>query len=1117
MTPGEFSNNLLLNLNRTYSPVPLTPPMFGGVTPVPRNDFANSILPPNTMGGWGAARQQANAGANSWLTNAQTVAGLTGRTGFDAAAGLAGRAVAGRYLGGILGSAAGPVGTVAGAFLGDALLGGTVESMMTMPFQPWIQQRQRALQLQNSSLGFVNRGPDMSAAGMGLTLNASMDLERQLVRMSGNTQFKMDTQNAFTKQDMMKLTHLASQTGLLDNAQSVDQIARNMGKISRALHTFMKIVEEPDVQQAMQMMGNMRRLGMSIPETNVAAANARVFARMAGTSVQGVMQAGMQGAGIYQQYGMSAASGLNAGMAATGAAGLLGTILDPRTLNMLGGREGIAQNLVGASARMTQIDAILPALLKAGKDGLSVDQSALLDLARGKRDITGLVQESARRMTGFGPKGFVNEYSTRQSELKDELMNSFGGQGALLAPMALARSIMQEQGVDFRGALSLMYPDDEKMRRTLEVAYRSKDFWSGLKEQQRLEPLHRQGQVAERRRQTDSAARTKAFRKLGVGAANALLSITGDETGRQATVEDIAKDLRYAGNRVDAFFQENFGEDTDLEEIQAATGGGAVIRTVRSGLRSADQLRQVREAIATPQGAESMRRRVRRLQKEVIEPGIAQEEAEGRRRAHRLFGGPDAFIGNLSGEYLRDTVLRNEGWVTRAKHALAIGGTPSDEYVNARARNMMDSGALLEDARATRYDVARTRRVAEATGLKGDDFNKAMGTASAAFSGYTKSILGEFGEQSGKFDMEGAKYKVREALLKQGSLKASDVDRLMKNPDFMKEVIATGEFTRSEGEQKIIDKAISAGAEVSGNIEARTRKLLVGSADAHRKNVLKYLGVYGDSASTDEKKTLLGIFGETGKKGEIRQKLLVAKALAAQGKNEQADQLIQEVKNSGISEKELAAEMDYVDGAKSTIDDATMRDVGKKFSDHFDAREFVFKRAREEATNVKTKEVGSALADRIGADAFAKYNEKGIEGLKEFINGSGKDRLGKLSKEETARILSGDMSETELERSAVDSLSSRADAVVADGLTQRTDAATNEVTDQLISTLSEAAKRDNERMEKTYGDFDKSVGTFDKASHTLLQAAEVMRDGKITEGLNRAAREAFTWGNEENR
>jgi preprotein translocase subunit SecA len=42
---------------------------------------------------------------------------------------------------------------------------------------------------------------------------------------------------------------------MLDNTSSSDQMLREVKRVSKAVSNFMKIVEEPDLQKAMQRMG----------------------------------------------------------------------------------------------------------------------------------------------------------------------------------------------------------------------------------------------------------------------------------------------------------------------------------------------------------------------------------------------------------------------------------------------------------------------------------------------------------------------------------------------------------------------------------------------------------------------------------------------------------------------------------------------------------------------------------------------------------------------------------------------------------------------------------------------------------------------------------------------
>lgn len=1133
MHPAQFSNSLALDYSSRFSPIGMPPPMFGGVTPVPRNDFANGMLPGPMLGsGWGMARQRVQGSANAYITGAQTVAGVGGA--------FAGGA-AGTAIGATIGSLAGPLGTVAGGLIGGYLGGGAGSSLAQLPFQPYIDQRQRALQLQNASLNNVRTGADVSASGLGLGANAAMSLERNLTNMADNRNFKRDTGNMFNRQDMMKITQISAQVGLLDNAQSVDQMSKEMGKIGRALATFMKVVEEPDVQEALKMMGKMRSMGMNVPEMNVAASNARTFARMAGTTVQGVMAQGMQGAGVFQQYGMSGAAGFNVGMAAVGAAGNMATYMDPRQLSMLGGREGVAGSLTSAAAKMTNLDALLPGLATMGKDGkLGIDRNALLELAQGKRSVTGLINKSAQQLSGMGTKGFVEAYSTQQSELKDELMSSLGGQGSVLAPMMIARSLMETGAVDSIGAGLRLAGLDEKEARTVELAARSPEFFQNIRKSNRPDSIMRQAERSRQRQQQRDRAGSEVWRRglraagnLGLRGLRELGSnmggIPGDDNAPGATVDTVARDFNYIGNTVSNFMQNEFGDDVDLEEQQAAAGGGDFLQVVRSSrYGSSQQIRQLQRQLRTKQGRESITSRLATVNQRV-QRAIKNEDAEATFQAGIDQGSPltamaraglksAGFVGaegfgfSPKSEFLRDTVARNEGYLDRYKRNLGFGAELTDEQVQKRAAEMQSTGAFIEQARGSRYDTSITQDMnkrLKSAGLQEKTINAAVASASAGINTYLERISGTAGGQRLNFSKSDMLSQIRETLLNKNH-SVETVDKLMADESFVAQALAAGEGSRSETGKDMLNNAERGGADIGAAIEGRAKRLTREEADKSRKGALSGLGIYGNAATDADKKAVMDIFADTGEGADTKKKLMVIKALRAAGKTEQADRLEQELKGK-VDSKEFESASAFVEGASQTLDPDTLKQVGTKFGKYSGKEDYIIEKVTGQAQDASASDAQQALIGKLGAKGAEIYSSapagERMARLAEYAKGAGASMKG-LSKEQQKKLAAGEMGEDELLQLAAGDLSAGAEAVVAGGGTQKTDSGgLDEVADAMVTSMEEWA---NKNLAKSTESFSK----LDEASNKLKEAAVALGASEDASKLGAGISEASggSWG-----
>lgn len=1120
MHPGHFSNNLRMDFGSRFAPMASPPPMFGGVSPVMRTPWANDVLP--SHGGWGAARQQAQGGANTGLTIATTGASLGG----GAIGSLAG-AKLGAMGGAALGQMLLPIPFV-GAALGGAIggLGGGIaggmagSSLAELPFKTFMDQRQRALQIQNMSMMHVRTGGDLSASGMGLSNTASMNFERNLMGMTENRNFKRDTGGMFNRQDMMKITQISSQVGLLDNAQTVSQMTREMSKIGRALSTFMKIVEEPDVQEALKMMGKMRAMGMSIPETNVAASNARQFARMAGTTVQGVMAQGMQGAGMFQAYGMSAGAGFSAGMAATGVAGLAATTMDPRQLSMLGGREGMAQHLTGAAAKVANIDAFLPGLATMGPDGkLGINRQTLMDFAKGKRSATGLVQESARQLSGMGTAGFAEAYATQKAELQDQFMRALGPQGAVLSPMMVARSLMETGAVKTLGAgLSIALGGDEKQARAVELAAKSGNLFRDMRNAARPDSaLYQAGRAGKRSDQRDRA---------------------GSEAWSQTIPSaGFGRWLDRTSQGAETFFQNKFGGNVDIEEQQAAQGGGDIIRAVRATrFGSAEQLDQLRGKLGTAEGREGVVGNLAAAHSN-IEARVRAEARAGAARERdtasrtiigaglkTLFSGqtgPEGMGFGPKSEYLEDTVNRNEGYVTRYQRA--IGNGPQGRtaaQTERRATDIEDLGGLIERGRGSRGNAEATQGVFTrlgATGMDAKGISAALATASGAIDKYATSKVGAFGGQAKDVSMAGFRDAIKKSLSESGASQFQ-VEAMMNDPQFMERAIALGEGGRSEQVKNVLSQVEKSGADIRAAREGRFTVHTRAEADAAGAKALGALGIFGNRANEADSKKLLEVFGAEGGDAEVRKQLMIAKSLdesanydakngdpeSAERKRAQAVKIRAGLENAAGKDPKkrdvLAKATAYVEGLATTMSESALQHVGEAFlGKEVSGRIAKGKASAEGHAKAILKAVGEqkgiqdvatmdeALVTKIGLQntqkflaAEQKQRGSGMAVLQGIAAGSG-GKLGNLTKSQLEKLASGKMTESDLLGQAAGDLTGGAKAVTEGGNTSTAPATgLSEASDAMITNMEDWTN-------KTFNRADKSFKLLDDAATKLLE------------------------------
>jgi len=723
MHPAQFSSQLRMDFMQHQQMAQMISPMpMGSMTPVGRTSMFMPNMPSQQ---WGdpamAAHSRAVLGMNNQMGMAQAGMGL----GFRAA--------------GMLGSmaTAGPLGMYQYENSG---MGQSFQAAGMNLFNPLIAQRAQALQLQRQSMSFVHGGSDLGAMGMGLSMTASQRLNTGLMGMADSRGFQHATGGMFNRQDVMRITQLSGQFGMLDQSQTADQIKQQVGRISRSLSNFMRIAEQPDLQEAMRMMGQMRSLGMNITETTTAARNARMFARMAGTDTGTIMQQGMQGAGVFQQAGLSGASGMMAGMAAGGMSASLASLMDPRRLSMAGGAGGIAQTLMGGAAQAGISDPILASMLTRRGGHLAIDREALMSMARGDSSIQQLMQSGAGRVRALGGREVLMEMATRRRELQDQAQGMMGGTLSTLMPLIQASAIMRgTPGMTMGGALRTLGMGEQQAR-TYEQMSQDPRFWENMRRQQRQEMAEQRREVQEQRDEAAQAAGTGGFAR---SARRHLDSLNDRFTNATGAAE------RYL-----------FGAGQDVEE---AAGGDGVIRA-DTGVSYGSETgrRALRSRLRTRGGVSSYYQQLRGLRPDT-DATIAAEDAEARgqsglRRgramallsgnigtaladtAYTNLMGPSGFSGTgPRGEFLRETVEAQGSLTSRALATMGLGPDLTRAQVEARARDIQQVGRIFEHGQAAsareRTQTARSTITAIQRSSIGGDADRAadiVGRASAA-------------------------------------------------------------------------------------------------------------------------------------------------------------------------------------------------------------------------------------------------------------------------------------------------------------------------------------------------------------------------------------------------
>lgn len=327
------------------------------------------------------------------------------------------------------------IGTLAGLVGGEALGFGAAAERITDRFNPFRTIYNQGSQLQTGSTGYVVGGSDLEVTGRGLNGNASRHLATQLRQFSRSMPSSGDS---FTNTDMIKMTQLAGENGLLNMSQGTDQIVAQMKTVAKSMKVFMQLAGEPDMRAAMKSMGQLYSMGLSIPEAVGTAQNARMYARMAGTSFKGIMQAGLAGAEIFQAHGLTAGLGLNVGMGSMGIAqqAVSAGAYSPQLLAMQGGVQGIAQREMmsqAATLRMPMMAAAVANFSGGAGGGFSMNSGTAAGMASGQYNMHQLTTMGANNLLNAvnngGGVGALGMYRLQQPMLQDQLGRQLGPMG----------------------------------------------------------------------------------------------------------------------------------------------------------------------------------------------------------------------------------------------------------------------------------------------------------------------------------------------------------------------------------------------------------------------------------------------------------------------------------------------------------------------------------------------------------------------------------------------------------------------------------------------------------------------------------------------------------------
>lgn len=374
---------------------------LGAAAPYP---FAPTPPPPMFDTPFAGAYAQTEAGRDRAGVGGLVSGGMLARGAADLGYGYLGSRVGGMLFGGSPGA------RIAGGALGflgaevSGLANATQNAFMENVAIGGVNMRGYAAGVENLSRRFVSDGPDLSPTGMGFTRSAATVASRQLMDLAASSSFQGETHGRFNTADVMRIAQGAGEEGMLAGVQSPGDMRGRVRDVARSLTSFMELANEPDVVRAIQVMGQMRTSGLSLSETLGAVQRGRTFARMAGTTFEGLSNTGgMLGASTFQSMGLTMGLGSSVGMANMGLATAAqnGGALSPQTMNLLGGAGGLANLNTMFSAGMLQMPMMAPAMMSSAG---GLNPSALRMLLGGRVDPVGMAAMGGNNMGAIGDR-----------------------------------------------------------------------------------------------------------------------------------------------------------------------------------------------------------------------------------------------------------------------------------------------------------------------------------------------------------------------------------------------------------------------------------------------------------------------------------------------------------------------------------------------------------------------------------------------------------------------------------------------------------------------------------------------------------------------------------------
>lgn len=463
-SPGQMtpSNLALFQQTPVFDPRTAAPSYITGASPplplLPMQDLYRTRPPLEFARPFNAAAYQ---GREIELMKQQDYANrLRGLAGAGAGGafefvGTAGGAVIGGLLGGVPGAVAGAtVGGLGGMAASVAPIGEVFDGAL----RPAIERRADAAQLQAASRRWVMGGGELDITGEGLSVRGAQQLTRRLGQVGREANVN--------RQDLVQLTQLAGEQGLLEGAQDSEAIAKAMKGMLGLVSAMGKVTGDPDFRQNLQRLAQLKQYGFSDAQMNQATENLAYYARMGGQDVDTIMgRYGLRGANVFAGAGLHAYGGFVTGTAAPGFSRNLETsgAIDRYRMQQYGGQEGVSELYMDAmkSLQAGPMKGLVPGLLGAydtEKGKFMFDKNVVKDFTSGKLSYQDLLNRGGKTMQNSKFQRLIAESpDAMMADLAEQL--SAEQQESIM--LSLAEGLINDGVADnLKGAFHVMTGDE---------------------------------------------------------------------------------------------------------------------------------------------------------------------------------------------------------------------------------------------------------------------------------------------------------------------------------------------------------------------------------------------------------------------------------------------------------------------------------------------------------------------------------------------------------------------------------------------------------------------------------------------------------------------------------